>query len=60
MHVKKYSWKLITICCSKSCSLQICCPRKSTFEVVKDLILQRAGEEFKSPHFQPRLLWLLR
>jgi hypothetical protein len=27
---------------------------------VKDLIPQCGGEEFKSPHLQPRLPWLLR
>jgi hypothetical protein len=27
--------------------------------MVKDLILQYGGEEFKSPHLQPRLPWLL-
>jgi hypothetical protein len=28
--------------------------------MVKDLILQCEGEEFKSPHLQPKLLWLFR
>jgi hypothetical protein len=28
--------------------------------MVKDLILQCGGEEFKSSHLQPRLPWLLR
>jgi hypothetical protein len=28
--------------------------------MVKDLTLQCEGEEFKSPHLQSRLLWLLR
>jgi hypothetical protein len=28
--------------------------------LVKDLIFQCGGEEFKSPHLQPRLPWLLR
>jgi hypothetical protein len=28
--------------------------------MVQDLTLQCEGEEFKSPHLQPRLHWLLR
>ncbi len=28
--------------------------------MVKDLTPQCGGEEFKSPHLQPRLLWLFR
>jgi hypothetical protein len=28
--------------------------------MVKDLTLQCGGEEFKSPHLQPMLLWLLK
>jgi hypothetical protein len=28
--------------------------------IFKDLILQCEGEEFKSPHLQPKLLWLFR
>jgi hypothetical protein len=28
--------------------------------IVKDLIPQCGGEEFKSPHLQPRLPWLVR
>jgi len=28
--------------------------------MVKDLIFQCGGEEFKSPHLQPRLHWLFR
>jgi hypothetical protein len=28
--------------------------------MVKDLTLQCGSEEFKSPHLQPRLPWLLR
>jgi len=64
MHVEKNSWKLITICFPKSCSLKICCSRKSPYGgggvVVKDLIPQCGSEEFKSPQLQPRLPWLFR
>ncbi len=28
--------------------------------IIKDLTFQCRGEEFKSPHLQPRLPWLLR
>jgi hypothetical protein len=28
--------------------------------IVKDLIPQCGGEEFKSPHLQPRLPWLIK
>ncbi len=28
--------------------------------IVKDLTFQCGGEEFKSPHLQPKLPWLLR
>jgi len=49
---------------SKSCSFQICYPQKSFFwgggAMVKDLTPQCGGEEFKSPHLQPRLPWLFR
>jgi hypothetical protein len=31
-----------------------------TGAVIKDLIPQCGGEEFKSPRLQPKLLWLLR
>ncbi len=37
--------------------------KKSPYGVVvlvKNLIPQCASEEFKSPHLQPRLLWLLK
>jgi hypothetical protein len=30
------------------------------YVMVKDLTPQCEGEEFKSPHLQPRLLWLLK
>jgi hypothetical protein len=44
--------------------ITICCPKKFTCwgggAMVKDLPLQCEGEEFKSPHLQPRLAWLLR
>jgi hypothetical protein len=39
-------------------------PKKSTLwgggAIVKDLISQCGGEEFKSPYLQARLLWLIR
>jgi hypothetical protein len=52
----------------KSCSLEIHwtknCSRKINHgdggAIVKDLISQRGGEEFNSPHLQPKLFWLLR
>jgi hypothetical protein len=38
----------------------ICCSRKSPYKgggaMVKNLTFQCEGEEFKSPHLQPRLL----
>jgi hypothetical protein len=62
--LKNNSWKLIIYVGSKSCSLQICCLRKSPYggggAMVKDLTLQCGGEEFKSPHLELKLLWLLR
>ncbi len=58
MHVsKKNSWKLITICWSKIMFIKT----KITLgggAMVKDLILQCEGEEFKSPHLQLGLPWL--
>ncbi len=44
--------------------ITICCPKTITFwgggVMVKDLIFQCGGEEFKSPYLQPKLPWLLR
>ncbi len=65
MHVEKNSWKLITICWSKIMFIKrMLWTRKSPYGVVgamvKDLIPQCGGEEFKSPHLQPKLPWLLR
>ncbi len=53
--LKNNSWKLITICWFNIMFTTICCPRKITLwgggAMVKDLIPQCGGEEFKSPHF---------
>jgi hypothetical protein len=44
--------------------IMICCQKKITLcgggAMVKDLTPQCGGEEFKSPHLQPRLPWLFR
>jgi hypothetical protein len=59
MHVEKNSWKLITICWSKIMFITNMLFKKITLwgggAMVKDLIPQHGGEEFKSPHLQPRL-----
>ncbi len=64
MHVEKNSWKLITICWSKIMFITNMLFKKITLwgggAMAKDLIPQCGGEEFKSPHLQPRLPWLLR
>jgi len=47
----------------KSCSLQYVVQKITLWgggAMVKDLILECGGEEFKPPHLQPRLPWLLR
>ncbi len=58
--LEKNSWKLITTCWSKIMLIIICCSRKSPYKgggaMVKNLTFQCEGEEFKSPHLQPRLL----
>jgi hypothetical protein len=62
-YVEKNSWKLITICWSKI-MLIATCPKKITLwgggAMLKDLTPQCGAEEFKSPHLQPRLPWLLK
>ncbi len=55
---------LITICWFKIMFITICCPKTIILwgggAMVKDLTPQCGGEEFNSPHLQPRLPWLLR
>jgi hypothetical protein len=50
-----------SICWSKIMLITICCQKQITLcgggAMVKDLISQCGGEEFKSPHLQPRLPW---
>ncbi len=62
--LKKNSWKLITIYWSKIMFIRNMLSKKITLwgggAMVKDLTPQCGGEEFKSPHLQPRLPWLLR
>jgi hypothetical protein len=56
--LKNNSWKLITISWSKILFVTICYPKKITLwggGAMVDLILQCGGEEFKSPHLQPKL-----
>ncbi len=57
--LKKNSRKLITICWSKIMFTTNMLSKKITLwgdgAMVKDLIPQCGGEEFKSPHLQPRL-----
>ncbi len=64
MHVKKNSWKLITIYWSKIMFIKNMLSKKITLwggsAMIKDLTPQCEGEEFKSPHLQPKLPWLLR
>jgi hypothetical protein len=64
MQVKKNSWKLITTCWSKIMFITNMLSNKITLwddgEMVKDLTLQYGCEEFKSPHSQLRLPWLLK
>jgi hypothetical protein len=63
MHAEKNSWKLITICWSKIMFITNMLFKKITLwgggAMVKDWIPQCEVEEFKSPHLQPKLLWLL-
>ncbi len=62
--LKKISWKLITKCWFKIMFITICCAKKITLwgggAMVKDQTPECGGEEFKSPHLQPRLPWILR
>jgi hypothetical protein len=55
--LKKNSWKLITTYWSKIMFIANLLFKKNTFwgggAMVKDLIPQCGGEEFKSPHLQP-------
>ncbi len=62
--LKKKSWKLIIICWSKIMFITNMLSKEIIFwgggAMVKDLIPQCGGEEFKSSHLQPRLPWLLK
>ncbi len=62
--LKTNSRKLITVCWSKIMFITICCPKTITLwgggAMVKDLTSKCGNEEFKFPHLQPRLPWLLR
>ncbi len=57
--LKKHSWKIIAICWSKIMFITIMFSKNITLcgggAMVKDLNPQSGGEEFKSPHLQPRL-----
>ncbi len=52
------------LCWSKNMFITNMLSKKITFwggaTMFNDLTLQCGGEEFKSPHLQPRLPWLLR
>ncbi len=54
MHVKKNSWKLITICWSKIMFITNMLSKKITLwgddVMVKDLTIQCESEKFKSPY----------
>jgi hypothetical protein len=62
--LKNKSWKLITICWSKIMFITNMLLKKTTLwgdgAMFNDLAPQCGGEEFKSPHLQPRLPWLLK
>ncbi len=64
MHVEKNSWKLITKCWSKIMFITNMLSKKHRLwvggKMVRDLIPQCGSEEFKSPHLQLKLPWLLR
>ncbi len=62
--LKKNSWKLIAICWSKIMFNTNMLSKKITLwgggVIFKDLAFQCGGEEFKSPHLQPKLPWLFK
>ncbi len=64
MYVEKNSWKLITICWLRIMFITNMMSKKIIFwgggTMVKNLIPQCGGEEFKLPHLQPTLPWLFR
>ncbi len=57
--LKKNSWKLITICWSKIMFITNMLSKKITLwgggAMMKNSTPQCEGEEFKSPHLQPKL-----
>ncbi len=60
--LKHNSWKFITRCWPRIMFIIICCPKTSPHgcAMVKNLTFQFRAEDFKSPHLQPRVPWLLR
>ncbi len=61
--LEKKSWKLITICWSKIMFITNMFKKITLWgggAIVKNLIPQCGDEKFKSPHLQPRPLWVLK